>query len=232
LKYLPVILTFAVVFAVSLAVLRPGLVGAQTPPIDLCLNIEGVQSTIPEGLVREPSGNCVLAPTPTATPVPATPTPVATHLPIFPPRVSLYQHGCGVPQVSANYEGTIIPFRLVITRNGLVLPLVQVDFFGSVRDILLPVAWSPGDLVKAYAFPQNAAPSPLPGQFFDHPAVLVATLPVSAAPPCLIAVPPTPAVATPQIIVVQAPTPLPTPAVLQAPQVITPPRTGDAGLAQ
>jgi hypothetical protein len=215
LKYLPAILTFAVVFAVALAVLRPGLVGAQIPA---CL-VEGTPVACP-------------TPVATATPVPATPTPVPTAIPVFPPRVSLYQHGCGVPQVSANYEGTIIPFRLVITRNGLVLPLVQVDFFGSVRDILLPVAWNPGDLVKAFAFPQSAAPSPLPGQFFDHPAVLVATLPISAAPACLIAVPPTPTVATPQIIVVQAPTPLPTPAVLQAPQVIRPPSTGSAGLVQ
>lgn len=84
---------------VSVGVLQP--VSAQVPPIDLCLNIEGIQESVPVGLLREPSGNCIVAPTPTAVPTPM-PTSTPTPAPVVVTKV-VTVHCEGQYQVMAPY---------------------------------------------------------------------------------------------------------------------------------
>lgn len=212
-EYLVIGLTTALVLGAAFTAWHPA--GAQVPA---CLS-------------GDPTPVAVACPTPTAVPATATPAPAATATPlaVFPPRVVLYQDfsACGVLQVRASYEGTIVPFRVILTRNTFVLPLTQVDFFNSVQGILLSVPTFPGDVFRAFVFPQGSAPSPLPGTFFDAPAALMGQVIVNQVPPC-----PPPLVApttAPQVVIVTA---TPAAAPTQVLPNIVPPRTGDGGLVR
>lgn len=57
---------------------------APTPPVDVCPNIAGTQTTVPSGYIKNSAGNCV-RPTPTPTPTPR-PTPKPTPTPTPAPR--------------------------------------------------------------------------------------------------------------------------------------------------
>ena len=119
-EYAVIALTLALVIAAAAGVLWPPAASGQVPA---CVNDTAT-------VVPCPTPVATATPQPTATP---SPTPQATPFPVPPPRVGLYQDfsACGVTQVRASYEGTIIRFRVIITRNGLVLPLTQLDFFNS-----------------------------------------------------------------------------------------------------
>jgi hypothetical protein len=202
--------TLAIIIATAalIAVAGVGVVRSQTPPIDLCLNIEGVQSEVPAGLIREPSGNCVLAPTPTAvptataTPVPATPTPVVV--------TNTVVYRCEGPYSNvAPYA--LQPWQLV--NFGL-----NVYQYGGAFNWQVPTLVIRTNGLITATVPN--APECMPQSFPGRTVAATATA--------------TPAPVAPQIVVVQAAAPTP---VVSFPREgptssIQPPRTGDGGLVQ
>lgn len=203
---------------------------AQTPQPDLCLNVEGVQTEVPAGLVREPSGNCVVA----------TPVPLPTPLPLVPPQVRLYQAvSCGNPVVQGDFIAGNSIWRIVVTRNGIVASN-SLDLFGSVTNFYTDTVAIPGSIYRVYAFPYGTAPGMVtPGTIFESASGLIASFTAFAVPPCAPSATPTPsATATPSVlmqaieVLSRTPTPAPAQLIVQAPaSAIQPPRTGDGGLA-
>ena len=90
------------------------------PPVDVCPNIEGIQTTVPPGLIKDANGKCVPPPTDVCPNIPG----VQTTIP--PGLVKDHRGKCVPPPVDVcpNIEGvqTTVPTGLIKDANGNCVP--------------------------------------------------------------------------------------------------------------